>query len=548
MEVPSLRAQAASRRLRRALPVLAFLLALALVLGPLVLGGLPPLRAAEASSAFVRVDGRDLFRVWSSNDFSAEQRVEAINGVLQGAVASPAPVRFSVEERNGLPVIALGDRALLTVTRRDTPEGVGRLEQAELWRTQLQRALERGRRERRGDHVLRMLAVAAGWLLAALLLQRLLGLFFGRLLRRLGGSASAGAEGGYGPAGIRLLLRLALRGLQAVVWLLAAGRVASLFPVTRLWLQRLRIAFWESLASPFLRLGERSYSVLDAIVLIALFLLLARALASLQRLLRTRVLQHTGIGKGSQEAIAVIVQYALLFFGSLVLLQLWGLDISSLTIFAGFFGVALGLGLQGFARNLLSGLVLVFERPIEVGDFVEVGSLQGTVQRIRLRATEVLTLDQVSIIVPNAEFIESQVVNWSHGNPVSRLVIPVGVAYGSDPEAVRSTLLEACRGYDGVLNEPAPKVLFRGFGDSQLEFSLLVWIHQPLRQYEVSSDLNFRIEAALRRAGIEIPYPQRDLHLRDGSLSLSLPPELTEALRASLPPQGSTPAPPPQTP
>ncbi len=389
---------------------------------------------------------------------------------------------------------------------------MSRLEQAELWRTQLQRALERGRRERRGDHILRMLAAAAAWLLGALLLQRLLGLVAVRLGRKLAGSATAtaaaGADRGYGSAGARLLLRLALRLLQTAVWLLAVVRVASLFPVTRLWLQRLRLAFWESLASPFLRLGERSYSVLDAIVLIALLLLLARALAALQRLLRTRVLQHTGISKGSQEAIAVIVQYVLLFIGSLVLLQLWGLDISSLTIFASFFGVALGLGLQGFARNFLSGLVLVFERPIEVGDFVELGSLQGTVQRIRLRATEVITLDQVSIIVPNAEFIESQVVNWSHGNPVSRLVIPVGVAYGSDPEEVRATLLEACRGYDGVLAEPAPRVLFRGFGDSQLDFSLLVWIHQPLRQYEVSSDLNFRIAAALRRAGIEIPIPR----------------------------------------
>ncbi len=123
MVVPSLRAEAASRRVRRTLPVLALLLSLALSLGPVVLGGLAPLHAAETTSAFVRVDGLDLFRVWSSNDYSAEQRVEAINGVLQGAVSTSAPLRFSVEERNGLPVIALEDRALLTVTRRDTPEG-----------------------------------------------------------------------------------------------------------------------------------------------------------------------------------------------------------------------------------------------------------------------------------------------------------------------------------------------------------------------------------------------------------------------------------------
>jgi small-conductance mechanosensitive channel len=169
-----------------------------------------------------------------------------------------------------------------------------------------------------------------------------------------------------------------------------------------------------------------------------------------------------------------------------------------------------------------------------VGDFVEVGDLQGTVRRVSLRSTEVVTLDRISIIVPNSEFLESRVVNWSHGSPVSRLQIPVGVAYGSDCTAVRKALIDACDDYQGILAKPTPRVFFSGFGDSSLNFTLLVWINQPMRQYDIRSDLNFRIEALLRLRGITIPFPQRDLHFKNDSLQLSLSPELASALQSAL--------------
>jgi small-conductance mechanosensitive channel len=488
------------------------------------------LQAREATSASVQLDGRPLFRVWSSEEYSAEQRVEGINRVLQTLVDSPAPIEVSVVERRGLPVIAIDSRPLLTVTRVDTPEGMSREERAEQWRSQLQRALEQSHRERQPERVLASLAAAAGMVLAALVVQRLLGWLFRWVASRQAALPVAGRPRRLGGAGRRLLLHGVLRSLQIAGWLVAVIAAADLLPQSRIWMLRLREALWNTLVSPFLPLGERSYSILDAIVLIALFVALSRSLAALQRLLRRTVLQPSGISKGSQEAIAFLVQYTLLFIGTLVLLQLWGLEIGSLAIFAGFLGVALGLGLQGFARNFLSGLLILFERPIAVGDFVEVGSLQGTVRRISLRATEVVTLDQISIIVPNSEFLESQVVNWSHGDPVSRLVIPVGVAYGSDSRCVEAALLAAAEGYPELLQDPPARVLFSGFGESQLNFNLLVWIRQPLRQYEVISDLNFRIEAELRRRGILIPYPQRDLHLRDGVLQIALPTELSEAL------------------
>jgi small-conductance mechanosensitive channel len=252
----------------------------------------------------------------------------------------------------------------------------------------------------------------------------------------------------------------------------------------------------------------------------------------LQAVLRGRVLRHTGISLGAQEAIVFLLRYGLLVLGSLVLLQLWGLDLSSLTLFAGVLGVGVGLGLQGITKNFVSGLVIMFERPIQVGDFVEIGDLEGTVKQVNLRSTEVVTLDAISIIVPNSEFLESRVVNWSHGSPISRLRLPVGVAYGSDPKAVRTALVEACGDHPDVLKQPPPRVFFTGFGESSLDFQLLAWISQPMRQYDIRSDLNFRIEAALRRHGITVPFPQRDLHLRAGALPIELPPELSQALLA----------------
>lgn len=521
--------------------IAALLLAMLLVL-PAVLA--KP-AAAETPSAGVHVDGNGLFQLRSSKDYSAEQRADAANGLLQSAAKNPTPAVIQVVERNGLPVISLDGKPLLTVTRLDVVEGLSLQDQAETWRRRLVEALEQGRLQRQPAYIQRMALRSFALLLGAFLLQRLLGAIFRRAFTQAWPHPNAEGELIPGKAGSGFLIRALLRSLQVAIWISVAGTVADLFPISRMALQRLRDALSDSLASPFLPLGERSYSVLDVIVLITLFLALAKGLGALQRLLRTRVLQYTGIGKGAQEGIAFVVQYALLFIGSLVLLQLWGLDLSSLTLFASVFGVALGLGLQGITKNFISGLIIIFERPIQVGDFVEIGELQGTVQKISLRCTEVVTLDRIAIIVPNAEFLESQVVNWSHGSPTSRLILPIGVAYGSDCTAVSHALVEACTDYPGILQEPSPKVFFTGFGDSSLNFSLMVWINQPMRQYEIISDLNYRIEAVLRHREIPIPFPQRDLHLRNENLQLALPPELSEMLKAVLAHRGDSSAAPP---
>ncbi|MBD2550208.1 mechanosensitive ion channel [Microcystis elabens FACHB-917] len=481
--------------------------------------------------AFLELDGHRLFEVTASKDYSARQRVERANRLLQDVVASTQPGKIGVRELNNLPVITLDDEVILTVTRRDTPEGMAMERQADLWRRTIAAAIARGRAQRQPAYVARMIPVSLGILGLAFLLQRLLRLVWLRLLPSAFTQPLASESGTIRPLrGMDWLLHGVLVVLQFGLWVAAVRVIAGFFPATRLLIGRLFDAVTESLGSPFLPLGGRSYSVLDAVILVALFLVLVRGVAFLTGLLRTRVLQRTGIEPGSQEAIAFLLQYGLLFLGTLVLLQLWGLNLTSLALFASVLGVGVGLGLQGIAKNLISGLIIMFERPIQVNDFVEVGDLQGTVTRVNLRSTEVVTLDRISIIVPNAEFLESRVINWSHGSPISRLKIPVGVAYGSDCQLVRQALLEACEGFSDILTAPPPSVFFTGFGDSSLDFQLLVWINQPRRQYEIRSELNFRIEAMLRRHDLTIPFPQRDLHLRNERIEVALPAEITDAL------------------
>jgi small-conductance mechanosensitive channel len=245
-------------------------------------------------------------------------------------------------------------------------------------------------------------------------------------------------------------------------------------------------------------------------------------------LFRDRLLRIAGINRGATSAIAILAKYGLIFVGTLVLLQVWGLDISSLAIVASALGVGIGLGLQDIAKNVGSGLVLVFERPIQVGDFVEVSNYKGTVERIGARSTEIRTLDRISIIVPNSRFLEQEIINWSHRNPISRLHLPVGVAYSCDPKVVQMALIQAANAHPSVLKSPPPQVWFKGFGDSALNFELLVWTKEPNKQFFLTSDLYYSIYEIFQLQQIQIPFPQRDLHMRSGTVGLS--PQIESAL------------------
>jgi small-conductance mechanosensitive channel len=262
-----------------------------------------------------------------------------------------------------------------------------------------------------------------------------------------------------------------------------------------------------------------------ALSLVQIFLLVALLIAVFwissrtKRFLFNRFLVESGLDRSLQYAIAQIVSNLVLVIGIFIVLENTGIHLGALTVFAGAVGVGVGFGLQNIASNFISGLVILAERPIAIGDRVEVSGIVGQVQQIRARSTVIVTNDNISTIVPNTKFIDSPVTNWTYGDRRVRFRIPIGVAYGSDVEKVSQLLIAAGAENPHTLQEPGPSVFFEGFGESALNFELVVWSsdmsHRP-RRYR--SDLNFAIERKLREAGIEIPFPQRDLHIRSGVL------------------------------
>lgn len=252
-------------------------------------------------------------------------------------------------------------------------------------------------------------------------------------------------------------------------------------------------------------------SILTGLIVFACALVISRVV---QRLASRRLTRRLFFSPALSYAVRRILHYFIIIAGALLALETMGLELTSLTVILGVLGVGIGFGLQNVTSNFISGLILLFERPISVGHFVTVGDEVGSVIDIKMRSTLIRTLDNVSIIVPNSKFLESDVINWSYGDTRVRIRVPVGVAYGSDVARVTEALLGVAADHAEVLTEPEPSVRFIGFGDSSLDFQLLAWIEHPEKQWLYRSDLNFAIEAAFRREEIEIPFPQRDVHIR----------------------------------
>jgi len=233
--------------------------------------------------------------------------------------------------------------------------------------------------------------------------------------------------------------------------------------------------------------------------------------------LRTRVLAHTKLEVGQQYAIARIAGYIVLVLGLLIGVETVGIKLSSLAVIAGALGVGIGFGLQNIVSNFVSGLIILAERPIQIGDRIDLGNnTVGKVVRIGARATHVLTNDNIMVIVPNSDFINNRVVNWTHIDPRVRLRLIIGVGYASDPHTVEKLLLEVANENPNVLKDPTPTVAFKEFGESSLNFELRVWAgdmaHRP---GNLESQLNFAIWDKFKQHGIEIPFPQRDLHIKE---------------------------------
>jgi small-conductance mechanosensitive channel len=256
------------------------------------------------------------------------------------------------------------------------------------------------------------------------------------------------------------------------------------------------------------------FSVFPADILIfAVVVWLAFKISQLLRfVLDTDVLPHMDLPRGVPAAINRLSHYAVVVVGVMIAATAAGLDFSRINLIVGALGVGIGFGLQNVVNNFVSGLILLFERPIRVGDKIQLADLFGTVENIGMRASIVRTLQGAEVIVPNANLISAEVVNWTLSDERRRADIPVGVAYGTDPQAVIDLLIGLAADHPEVMDDPAPEAFFLGFGASSLDFELRAWTRASFIQ--VASDLRVRITEALEEVGIEIPFPQRDLHLR----------------------------------
>jgi small-conductance mechanosensitive channel len=254
---------------------------------------------------------------------------------------------------------------------------------------------------------------------------------------------------------------------------------------------------------------------LSAIFMFLFILLVVVILSRLfARKFLERILIRLQIEEGTRYTFRRIIELTLILIGAIIAFQSIGINLSGLAVIFGLLSVGIGFGLQNITSNFVAGLILLFERPIKVGDRVTVGGVEGDVMDINIRSTTVRSLNNIAIIVPNSEFVSSQVVNWSHGDRKIRLDIEVGVSYQSDLDTVLRSLKEVALENPEILRDPEPDVHLREFGDSSWNMKLRIWIDNPKRHPVVRSEINCAIVRKFRENGVEIPFPQRDFHLR----------------------------------
>ena len=310
--------------------------------------------------------------------------------------------------------------------------------------------------------------------------------------------------------------------LSLAIWIAVASGVLAAIPRTRfLTTQMLELlsqglsllgSFFSSPIVP----DKTKFTVSDLFTVLAAIIVIALLARGARRLLLNYILNKTPMDLSVRHAVATFSQYLIVTVGFLLLLQSAAeVDLTMLGLVAAAVGVGVGFGLQNIANNFISGIFILFERPIKVGDRIEVGEVHGHVVRIAARATTVRTNDNIDIIIPNSSFTSFNVINWSHGDQKVRFRVPVAVAYGSDARLVERLLLEVAHENENVLKEPSPRVVFWAFGDSALEFQLRVWTTRMLHRRGVFfGQLNLAIYEKFQQHGIRIPFPQRDLHLK----------------------------------
>jgi potassium efflux system protein len=290
---------------------------------------------------------------------------------------------------------------------------------------------------------------------------------------------------------------------------------------------------WAYLNKPFIfgRLQISAATLVQGLVVLVLAMLLSRWVSAL---LERRIAKRSQIDPGIGYTIGRLTKYVLTTLGVILFLQIaFSIDLTSLAVVFTALSVGIGFGLQYIAADIASGFILLFERPVRVGDRITVDNDEGDVQSINLRTTTVITNDRIAIIVPNSKLVSQRVINWSYGDPRARIPIPISVAVDSDIKLVTDTLLLAAQDVERVLSDPPPKVQFLSFGGYSLDFRLLVWTRHPSRHPQIKSDINYRIEKLFRERGIKIPYPTQEFLLKSSDSKVTQDLLLGENVRDS---------------
>ena len=301
-----------------------------------------------------------------------------------------------------------------------------------------------------------------------------------------------------------------LQALSKIIILLNAGLILLV-----IWMVSDNVAeARETLLSYEYKFGEFTFSVRMVVMVIIVLYLTTIFSWVIQAFVDSQIMTPRKMERGIKESLKRLIHYGLFTVGFLMAISMAGLDLQKFTILAGAFGVGIGFGLQNIVNNFVSGLILLFERPVKVGDIINIDQDWGTITRIGLRSTVLETFDRSEIIVPNADLIAQKVTNWTFSSKIVRVVLPVGVAYGSPLEKVLEILNKAAAEHSEVIPDPKPNSIFEGFGTSSIDFKLRFWVHSIDERLRIRTEVAVIIDRLFREEDIVIAFPQQDLHLR----------------------------------